>query len=117
MLARVLIVDDHKSMRRAIRNLLQPWVEICGEVADGKQAVERVRDLQPDLVILDLAMPEMNGYLAAMEIRQISPSTKIIFFSVLDGSAGARLFGAEAFVSKSAGAKELLPAVQRLLGS
>src|SRR6185437_14658864 len=107
MPARVLIADDHKAMRRAIRNLLESSVEICGEAADGRQAVEQVRALHPDLIILDLDMPVMNGYLAATEIRQISPSTKIVFFSVLDGSAGARLFGAELFVPKSNGAKEL----------
>jgi len=59
-------------------------MEVCGEAENGKQAIEKVKQLKPDLVLLDINMPVMNGVQAAYEIRRIAPSTKIIFFTIHD---------------------------------
>src|SRR5579863_3484540 len=85
MAARILLVDDFQRIRSGVRSLLtsEP-MEICGEAENGREAIERVRELHPDLVLLDIVMPVMNGIDAAREIRCIAPSTKILFFSVED---------------------------------
>src|SRR5690242_10663478 len=103
---RVLVVDDHQVMRKGVRALLESdsaW-EVCGEAENGRLAVEKTRELNPDLVILDLTMPEMNGLEAARQIRQVSPQTKIVIFSMHESPQvrkEARDAGADAFVSKS----------------
>jgi YesN/AraC family two-component response regulator len=90
---------------------------VCGEAKDGKEAIEKVKELSPDVVLLDVNMPVMNGMQAAFEIRRISPTTKILFLTVLgpdETKAGARLL-ADGYVMKSAAGTELLPALERLL--
>ena len=80
MPARILVVDDYPVVRRAICDLLHSHsLDICGEAENGLDAVERVKELRPNLVLLDINMPKMNGIQAAFEIHQLSPSTKIIF--------------------------------------
>lgn len=95
-------------------------MEICGEAENGREAIERVRELHPDLVILDIMMPVMNGFEAANEIHRISPSTKIVFFTV-EGSPEAeavgRLIGVDGLVPKSAAGRELIPMLKRLLAT
>ena len=83
MSTRILIVDDYPTARKTVRSLLV-WhhMDVCGEAENGKQAIEKVKQLQPDLVLLDINMPVMNGVQAAYEIRQIAPSTKILFFTI-----------------------------------
>ena len=105
----ILIVDDHDIVRFGVRMLLSKdarW-DICGEAADGEQAVEAVRRLHPDIVILDLTMPVMNGFEAAEEIRRIAPYTKIVFFSLHQTPSTARLVGANAFVHKGSAVEDL----------
>jgi DNA-binding NarL/FixJ family response regulator len=119
MSARILVVDDYQVARRTIRSLLT-WhsMHVCGEAENGQQAVEKVKALHPDLVLLDINMPVMNGVQAAYAIRRISPSTKIIFFTIHDSPdtmAAARLIGVDEFVPKAAAGTELIPAVKRLL--
>lgn len=89
--------------------------EICGEARDGAEAVAKVMDLSPDVVILDLTMPVMSGFDTAKQIRQVSPSTRIIFFSVHETPTTARLVGADAFVSKSSAAQDLPRTVVQVL--
>jgi two-component system nitrate/nitrite response regulator NarL len=117
--AKILLVDDFERIRSGVRSLLgRETVEVCGEAENGREAVEKVRELRPDLVLLDIFMPVMNGIEAAREIHRISPSTKILFFSIEDtpeAVAMARSLGADGFVPKSAAASELLPALKRLL--
>ena len=114
----VLVVDDHDVTRSTIQSFLRlNSVPVCGEAANGKQAVEKVEELRPEVVLLDIEMPVMNGIQAAYEIRRISPSTKILFFTIHKDEAvtGARLMGAEGYVTKSAAGTELIPALERLL--
>jgi CheY-like chemotaxis protein len=114
----VLVVDDHGVTRSTIRSLLT-WhsFPVCGEAENGKEAIEKVKELKPDVVLLDIEMPVMNGIQAAHEIRRISPSTKILFFTIHkeDAASGARLFGAEGVVTKSAAGTDLIPALKRLV--
>ena len=119
MAARILLVDDFQRIRSGVRSLLisEP-VEICGEAENGREAIERVRELHPDLVLLDIVMPVMSGIEAAHEIHRISPSTKIVFFTIEDTAEAAvvaRLIGADGLVPKSAAGRELIPTLKRLL--
>lgn len=119
---RILIVDDHETLRRGVRSLLEansPW-EVCGEAGDGKEAIEKVRELKPDLVMLDVTMPVMNGFEAAIQIRKIAPAVKIVIFSMHDSptlKAEFERVGADSFVVKSAPSGELIATVGRLLES
>lgn len=96
-------------------------LSICGEAEDGKQALDCVKTLDPELVILDINMPVMNGIEAAFEIRRIAPSTKIVFLTVQESTpeaeAAVRLLGAHGFVCKSCAGTQLIPALKRLLRS
>lgn len=115
---RLLIADDHEVMRLGVRSLLthkHGW-QVCGEATTGMEAVEKVRELSPDVVILDLSMPGMNGFEVAEKIRQSAPSTKIVVFSVHEIPASARIAGADAFVPKSADAHKLISAIEQVTG-
>ena len=79
----VLIVDDNTLVRRMLRSWLEQHSEwdVCGEAENGKLAVERLQELQPNIVILDLQMPVMNGLEAAREIKRLAPNTALIIFT------------------------------------
>jgi DNA-binding NarL/FixJ family response regulator len=118
--ARILIVDDHHAARITIRELLN-WhsFQVCGEAKDGKEAIQKVNDLEPDIVLMDINMPVMNGLAAAREIRRILPKTKIVFLTEHDTPAmlhGTHLW-AHGFVPKSAAATELIPTLHSLSGT
>jgi two-component system nitrate/nitrite response regulator NarL len=118
MPARILVVDDYRVARTTIRSLLK-WhrFDVCGEASNGTQAIERVRQLKPDVVLLDINMPGMNGIQAAYQIRQIAPSTKIVFFTIHEAPefVGAMHTLGDAFVAKSAAGTELIPTLNRLV--
>ena len=110
-------MDDHEIVRIGVRILFSDenlW-EICGEAKNGAEAIEKVTQLSPDVVILDLTMPVMGGFDTAKRIRQAAPSTRIVFFSVHDTPTTARLVGADAFVSKSSAAQDLPRTIHRIL--
>lgn len=90
--------------------------EICGEARDGAEAIAKVMELAPDVVILDLTMPVMSGFDTAKQIRRIAPLTRIIFFSMHETPTTARLVGADAFVSKSSAAQDLPRTLAEVLG-
>jgi DNA-binding NarL/FixJ family response regulator len=120
MPAGILIVDDHVAARTAIRSLLdQHDMEVCGEAENGKQAIEKVKELRPDLVLLDINMPVMNGIEAAHQIRRIAPSTKILFFTIHDSRQfrDATRMLSDGFISKTTAGTELIPTVKRILGA
>jgi DNA-binding NarL/FixJ family response regulator len=113
---RVVIVDDHPVVRRGLRALFdeRPGIEVCGELTTGVQAVEFVKKNKPDLVIMDLTLPEMNGLDAARAIKAESPSTQILILSMHFSDELAREVlraGALGYVLKSDADTELLAAV------
>jgi DNA-binding NarL/FixJ family response regulator len=120
MPARILLVDDHELSRTGIKSLLEhvPEWEICGEATDGRDALEKVQRLRPDLVIMDAIMPNMSGIEAARRIREQSPGTKIVVVSVHDSHAVAQLsslVGADVFLTKTASPKNLRDTIANLL--
>lgn len=116
----VLIVDDHAVVRRAAGVLLMTpshEFEITGEAEDGQGAICEAERLRPDLIVLDLSMPVMNGLEAAVTLRKILPCVRLILFTSHDGPAVERLAhiaGIDAVVPKSRGAELLLAEAQRL---
>ena len=83
MIVRILVVDDNATVRNGLRLLLQEhtdW-EVCGEAADGIEAIEKYRQLMPDLLVVDVSMPRMNGLDAAREILKLSPKILILLYT------------------------------------
>jgi DNA-binding NarL/FixJ family response regulator len=119
MPSRLLIVDDHEIVRFGVRALFakDDSLEVCGEAENGMEAIRMVSELSPDVVILDLTMPGMNGFETAVKILSLAPSVKIVFFSAHEIPATARMVGADDFVSKSSALQELTIAVSRALQS
>ena len=121
-MAKVLIVDDSPLLRRLLRVYLEQdsvW-EVCGEAENGLIAIEKVRNLSPDIVILDLAMPVMNGLEAARQITAIAPSTITVLFTMQECvglSQEAKAAGIRDVVSKSAGAEKLLTSLRALIAA
>jgi DNA-binding NarL/FixJ family response regulator len=118
---RVLVVDDHEAFRRFICSTLEnkPELEIVAEAADGLEAVQKAEELQPDLIVLDIGLPGLNGIEAARRIRKISANSKIIFVSLessTDVVQEALDLGASGYVAKAQAGNELLAAVGEVLG-
>jgi len=119
MALRIFVADDHEVVRRGICALLTAhhgW-EICGEAADGREAVEKVNHLQPDIVILDIGMPALNGLEAARQILHNNSHQKIAILSITDSEQviqEALRAGAKAYILKSDGAKDLIVAIEAL---
>ena len=116
----ILIVDDSDTFRKITRLFLESQLdlEVCGEAVDGVDAIEKARALKPDLVVLDLAMPRMNGVQAASELRAMMPRVPIVLFTMYDDTVGrmsALSAGASQVVSKSSGGWKLLECVRNLL--
>jgi DNA-binding NarL/FixJ family response regulator len=117
---RVLIVDDSQPWRCAVCLLLKQNLDlvlIC-ECSDGLEAVRKSEDLQPDLVLLDIGLPNLNGLEAARQIRKVSPGSRILFLTSYDGPEFLRealSIGALGFVVKSHAASDLLPAVRAVM--
>ena len=117
---RILIVDDHQAIRRRIRSLLASrsgWT-VCGEAADGLEAVEKARSLQPDPVLMDVSLPQMGGVEAARAIRRDRPETAVIIVSQNDPTLLARQaaeVGARAHISKSDLARSLLRTIDKVV--
>jgi DNA-binding NarL/FixJ family response regulator len=118
---RILIVDDDVTIRRLLRRILEerPGWEVCGEAANGNDAIAQTEQLAPDLAIIDVAMPNKNGIEAAREIFAISPLTPMLLLTVQQVSAelarAAREAGFRRAVTKSSG-REVVMAVETLLG-
>jgi PAS domain S-box-containing protein len=117
---RILIVDDHEAVRRGIRSLLASRSEwtVCGEAADGLEAVEKARVLGPDVVLMDVSLPQLDGVEAARTIRRERPETNVVIVSQNDPrllSRQAAEAGARGFVSKSDLARKLLPIIDKVV--
>jgi DNA-binding NarL/FixJ family response regulator len=119
-LIRILVVDDFKDWLCQVRLLLRtrPEWQVIAEASDGSEAVQKAEELKPDLILLDIGLPKLNGIEAAQQIRQCSPSSKIIFLSQnSDGDVvrAALGTGALGYVRKIYAGLELLPAVDAVL--
>ena len=119
--AKVVIADDHDIVREGIRRILtrmRPNWEICGEAGNGKDAVDLSRDLKPNVVVLDITMPEMTGLEAARQISRMNLNTRILIFTVHDSDwlkSEIRSAGAHGYVQKSQVARDLVTAIECLL--
>lgn len=114
---RIVLVDDHEVARRAIRSVLRsnPNLEVVGEAAEGKDAINKVGELHPDIVLLDISLPDISGIEAAPAIRKISPESRIIFVSQhtsIPLAKDALRGGAYGYVVKSDAGLDLLAAIE-----
>jgi len=113
----ILLADDHELMRRGVRSLLESreGFEVCADVRDGEEAVEQALANKPDVVVLDISMPKMNGLEAARRIRADLPDTQILFYTVYDTPTLVRDVldvGACGYILKSDAATHLIAAVE-----
>jgi DNA-binding NarL/FixJ family response regulator len=116
----VLVADNYEPYRRFVRSTLRkrPELQIIGEVSDGFEAVLMVQEMHPDLILLDISLPTIDGIEVARRICQISPQSRIIFVTEnrsADMAKNALSIGACGYLVKSDSASELLPAVQAVL--
>ncbi len=116
---RILIADDHEVARKGIRSVLEThagW-EVCGEAKDGREAVECASRLKPDVLLLDIGMPNLNGLDAARQILAVAPESRILILTVHDSEQVARevlAAGARGFLLKSDAGRDLVAAVEAL---
>jgi DNA-binding NarL/FixJ family response regulator len=113
---RVLVADDHPLVRRMVRTTLQehPHFEVCAEATDGAEAVEEAKKAKPDVVVLNMAMPRMNGFEAAREIKRQLPQSAIVILSTHADThfvEEARKIGVRVYVSKSKAGEALVDAI------
>jgi len=115
---RVLLADDHRLLREAFVKLLEPDCDVVGAVTDGRALLEAAPKLRPDVVVLDIAMPQLNGLDAARQLKRLMPAVKVIFLTVSedpDLAAEALRAGGSAFLLKNSAASELLQAIQDVM--
>ena len=119
MANRILIVDDAAFMRMMIRDILSKnGYEVCGEANDGAQAIEKFKELKPDLITMDITMPEMDGIHALKEIKKIEPNAKVIMCSAMGQQAmviDAIQAGAKDFIVKPFQADRVIEAIKKTL--
>jgi DNA-binding NarL/FixJ family response regulator len=120
MPAKILVADDHEVVRQGIRTILQarPDWEICGEAGNGEEAIRLVRQLRPDVVIMDITMPVMSGLEAARELAKLQLPSRVLIFTMHESKSlgsSVRKAGAHGYVVKARAARDLIEALDRLL--
>jgi len=116
--ARLLLADDHTLMLQGIRRILEQDFELVGTVSDGRALIAAAQELRPDVILLDISMPLLNGIDAAKQIRQLLPETKLIFLTMhKDGDYVMEAFraGASGYILKWSAEEELTAAIRRVL--
>jgi DNA-binding NarL/FixJ family response regulator len=116
----ILIADDHETTRSLIRSFIESkgGFKVCGEAVDGVDAIEKAKELKPDLIVLDLAMPRMNGAAAASVLKRTMPNVPIILFTMYDEVMGKALAAAvrvDLVLAKPNGLHDMVAHVQDLL--
>jgi DNA-binding NarL/FixJ family response regulator len=114
---RVLLADDHRLLREAFARLLEPGCDVVGGVANGRALLAVAPELRPDIVVLDIAMPLLNGLDAARQLKRVMPEVKLIFLTVSEDPglvAEAFRAGASGYVLKNSAASELVQAIQEV---
>ena len=115
---RVIVADDHQMLADALRGILEPRCEVVGTVGDGRALLEAADRLRPDMVVLDIGMPQLNGFDAGRKLKRSMPNVKLIFMTMLvDPYLVGEAFqlGASAFLLKEAAASELSKAIDEVL--
>jgi len=113
---KILLVDDLELVRLGLRRAVRGQYEVCGEAADGQEAIQKATELKPDLIILDSSMPVIDGFKVACKIRQLLPATKILMLSDgLEFEREAKEAGADAVVAKTRPLDELSKAIDNCL--
>jgi len=115
---RVIIADDHRLVAEACKNLLEPEFSVIALVPDGRELLRAAAELQPDVVVLDISMPQLNGLDAGELIKQKNRSVKLVYLTMLQGAdVAAEAFrrGASGYVLKQCSAEELLIALRRVV--
>jgi DNA-binding NarL/FixJ family response regulator len=118
--ARLLIADDHTLLAEACKSFLEPEFEVAGIVDNGRSLLRMACELKPEVVILDIAMPQLNGLEAGGQIKHLLPATKLVFLTMnMSPEVAAEAFrrGASGYVVKSSAAEELVMAIRRALRS
>jgi DNA-binding NarL/FixJ family response regulator len=120
MMARIVVADDHELVRNGIKATLErhPHFEVCAVAGNGQETIDKVLELKPDLVILDLSMPVLSGFQAALKIRRAAPAVKILILSIHDAPLVeqiSHLVGAHAFLGKSASEQEFITTLNSIL--
>lgn len=116
--ARIVLADDHSLLLGAFQSLLEPEFEVVGTFLDGRTLVENVKGLYPDVIVLDIGMPLMNGLIAGQRLRQDLPAAKLIYLTMNhdpDLAAEAFKLGATGYLLKSSAASELAYAIREAL--
>jgi DNA-binding NarL/FixJ family response regulator len=122
MLQGILVADDSAAVRRAVRSYLTARnLPVCGEAEDGVDAIERAKELKPDLILLDLAMPRLNGLEAALVLKRQIPNVRTVLFTMYSEAVSrafaSKLIWIDAVVAKADGMDKLGECVERLLGT
>ena len=115
---RIILADDHTLLLDALKNLIEPEFEVVGTFNDGKALVEAVPRLNPNVVVLDIGMPTMNGLNAGQRLKQMMPMLKLVYLTMNhdpDVAGEAFRLGASAFVLKNSAATELLEAIRKVV--
>jgi len=120
MSKRLLVADDSDAIRRVVHTYLAKRdFDVCGEAADGEDAIKKAQELKPDLILLDLAMPRTNGIAAASVLKGTMPNVRIILFTMYSEAVGRTFrreqLAVDAVVAKAEGMERLEECVQRLL--
>jgi DNA-binding NarL/FixJ family response regulator len=120
MTIRILVVDDYMDWRKEVRFLLRarPEYQVIWEASNGSEAVQKAAELKPDLILMDIGLPSLNGLEAARRIRQVSLNSKIVFLTIdnsPDLKQAAMSTGAQGFVHKLHAQGELLPVIEAVL--